>query len=169
MIRAFSTIGSSGIGDPSALSAAIGEVLVATATGLFVAIPAFAFYYVFSNRITVVTVFAEDVISSLFRGMPYEEFAGLEIGDEPVYAASPRNGAVRSTPQVVSVPEPEAAAEEVEQAEEEPPPPAPQPKVVAKPKPKRVAVPQVQCPNCQQPVAIGTEECPNCQTELNWG
>ena len=169
MIRAFSTIGSSGIGDPSALSAAIGEVLVATATGLFVAIPAFAFYYVFSNRITSVTVFAEDVISSLFRGMPYHEFAGLEVGDEPVYAASPRNGSARSRPSVLSVPEPAVADAELEETEEESPPPAPQPKVVVKPKPKRAVVPQVQCPSCQQPVAIGTEQCPNCQTELNWG
>ena len=52
----------------------------------------------------MVTVFAEDVISSLFRGMPYGEFAGMEVGDEPVYAASPRlaltgTGRIALTPQ----------------------------------------------------------------------
>jgi biopolymer transport protein ExbB len=38
MIKAFETLGSAGIGDPSGLSAAIGEVLVATASGLLIAI-----------------------------------------------------------------------------------------------------------------------------------
>ncbi len=172
MIRAFSTIGSSGIGDPSALAAAIGEVLVATATGLFVAIPGFAFYYVFSNRITSVTAFAEDVISSLFRGMPYAEFAGLEVGDEPVYAASPRGGTLPSRVEAAPAPVAEPVVDDSETEAEEaepPPPPVPRPRVVAKPKVKRKAVPQVQCPNCQQPVAIGIDECPNCQTGLNWG
>ena len=50
-MSAFKTLGTSGIGDPSALAGAIGEVLVATATGLFVAIPGFASYYFFRNRI----------------------------------------------------------------------------------------------------------------------
>jgi biopolymer transport protein ExbB len=39
MIKAFAKLGSSGIGDPSGLSAAIGEVLVATASGLIIAYP----------------------------------------------------------------------------------------------------------------------------------
>ena len=34
MMNAFKTLGTSGIGDPSALAGAIGEVLVATASGL---------------------------------------------------------------------------------------------------------------------------------------
>jgi biopolymer transport protein ExbB len=89
MISAFSTLGRSGIGDPSALAAAIGEVLVATATGLFVAIPGFAFYYYFGNRITATTAYTEDVINSLFRGMPYALLAGVQIGDDPIYAAAP--------------------------------------------------------------------------------
>ena len=50
MMSAFSTLGTSGIGDPSALAGAIGEVLVATASGLFIAIPAFAFFYYLRNR-----------------------------------------------------------------------------------------------------------------------
>jgi biopolymer transport protein ExbB len=89
MIRAFATLGQSGIGDPSALAAAIGEVLVATATGLFVAIPAFAFYYIFGNRIAATTAHTEDVINGLFRGMPYHLMTGIEIGDEPICAAPP--------------------------------------------------------------------------------
>ncbi len=89
MIRAFSTLGHSGIGDPSALAAAIGEVLVATATGLFVAVPSFIFYYVFGNRVTATTSYAEEVITGLFRGMPYDQMGGVLIGDEPIYAAAP--------------------------------------------------------------------------------
>ena len=50
MIKAFAKLGSSGIGDPSGLSAAIGEVLVATASGLVIAIPAFGAFYFLRNR-----------------------------------------------------------------------------------------------------------------------
>src|ERR1700683_4883172 len=52
MIRAFGTLGASGIGDPSSLSSAIGEVLTATASGLFIAIPAFMAFYFLRNRAT---------------------------------------------------------------------------------------------------------------------
>jgi biopolymer transport protein ExbB len=89
MIKAFSTLGGSGLTDPSGLAGAIGEVLVATLTGLAVAIPAFFSYYIFGNRITATSAYAEDVINSLFRGMPYEQFVGIQIGDETIYAAPP--------------------------------------------------------------------------------
>jgi len=50
MMSAFETLGTSGVGDPSKLSGAIGEVLVATASGLFIAIPAFISYYLLANQ-----------------------------------------------------------------------------------------------------------------------
>ncbi|HEY5768436.1 MAG TPA: MotA/TolQ/ExbB proton channel family protein [Terrimicrobium sp.] len=90
MMSAFKTLGTSGIGDPSALAGAIGEVLVATATGLFVAIPGFASYYFFRNRIQAVSSSTEEVINNLFRGMPYAYLAGMNIGDDPIYAAIPK-------------------------------------------------------------------------------
>ena len=90
MMSAFKTLGTSGIGDPSALAGAIGEVLVATATGLFVAIPGFASYYFFRNRIHAVSSYTEEVINNLFRGMPYAYLAGMNIGDDPIYAAIPK-------------------------------------------------------------------------------
>ena len=89
MIRAFATLGSSGIGDPSSLSAAIGQVLVATASGLFIAIPAFMAFYFLRNRGTAAMHQIQDVIASLFRKMPYEAMAGVQIGDDIVYAAMP--------------------------------------------------------------------------------
>lgn len=90
MMRAFSTLGASGIGDPSALAGAIGEVLVATATGLFVAIPAFTAYYVFRNWATGAKAYCEDHVNALFRSMPYAEMTGLYYGDEPLFAALPK-------------------------------------------------------------------------------
>lgn len=39
MRRAFAAIGDSGIGDPTALAAAIGETLIATASGFILSIP----------------------------------------------------------------------------------------------------------------------------------
>lgn len=89
MMSAFSTLGTSGIGDPSALAGAIGEVLVATASGLFIAIPAFTFYYVFRNWITAATAYCEDHINMLFRGMPYDYMTGVYFGEEPIFAAVP--------------------------------------------------------------------------------
>jgi len=89
MIRAFATLGASGIGDPSSLSSAIGEVLVATASGLFIAIPAFMAFYFLRNRAMAAIHDIQDIIASLFRKMPYETMVGVHIGDDIIYAANP--------------------------------------------------------------------------------
>lgn len=89
MIGAFGVLGSQGIGDPSALSAKIGEVLTATASGLFIAIPAFMAFYYLRNRAASTVHAIQDVINSLFRKMPYEMLAGVHIGDDELYAAIP--------------------------------------------------------------------------------
>lgn len=89
MIKAFAKLGSSGIGDPSGLSAAIGEVLVATASGLIIAIPAFMAFYFLRNRASASLHHIQDVINSLFRKMPYESLAGVHLGEEELYAAIP--------------------------------------------------------------------------------
>jgi biopolymer transport protein ExbB len=89
MIKAFSTLASSGIGDPSSLSASIGEVLTATASGLFIAIPAFMAFYFLRNRATSAIHQIQDIISTLFRKMPYESMAGVHVGDDVIYAAMP--------------------------------------------------------------------------------
>jgi biopolymer transport protein ExbB len=89
MIKAFAKLGSSGIGDPSGLSAAIGEVLVATASGLIIAIPAFGAFYFLRNRATASLHHIQDVINRLFRKMPYESLAGVHLGDDELYAAIP--------------------------------------------------------------------------------
>ncbi|MEI6493820.1 MAG: MotA/TolQ/ExbB proton channel family protein [Verrucomicrobiota bacterium] len=98
MIKAFATLGSSGIGDPSSLSAAIGEVLVATASGLFIAIPAFGAFYFLRNRAASAIHRIQDVVATLFRKMPYEDLAGVHIGDEELYAARP-NWMTEAAPQ----------------------------------------------------------------------
>ncbi len=89
MIKAFSTLGASGIGDPSKLSEAIGEVLVATASGLLIAIPAFIGYYVLRNRAIRAIHAVQDTMASLFRKMPYDQLVGVNIGDEELFAATP--------------------------------------------------------------------------------
>jgi biopolymer transport protein ExbB len=89
MIKAFATLGSSGIGDPSSLSAAIGEVLVATASGLFIAIPAFGAFYFLRNRAMATMHHIQDTVAMLFRKMPYELVAGIHIGDDELYASVP--------------------------------------------------------------------------------
>ncbi len=89
MIKAFAKLGAAGIGDPSGLSAAIGEVLVATAAGLVIAIPAFIGFYFLRNRATASLHHVQGVINRLFRKMPYESLHGVHLGDEELYAAIP--------------------------------------------------------------------------------
>ena len=89
MIKAFAKLGSSGIGDPSGLSAAIGEVLVATASGLIIAIPAFGAFYFLRNRATDSLHHIQDIVNSLFRKMPYESLVGVHLGDDELFAATP--------------------------------------------------------------------------------
>ena len=89
MIKAFANLGSSGIGDPSGLSAAIGEVLIATASGLLIAIPAFTMFYFLRSRSSHALHHIQDLMQDLFRKMPYEHMSGLHISGEEVYAAMP--------------------------------------------------------------------------------
>ena len=89
MIKAFQQLGAAGIGDPSGLAAAIGEVLVATASGLIIAIPAFGAFYFLRNRAASSLHHIQDIINSLFRKMPYEALNGVHIGDDELYAAIP--------------------------------------------------------------------------------
>jgi biopolymer transport protein ExbB len=89
MIKAFSTLGASGIGDPSSLSGAIGEVLIATASGLVIAIPAFGMFYFLRSRSTSALHHMQDIINQLFRKMPYEALAGVHISGEEIYANTP--------------------------------------------------------------------------------
>jgi biopolymer transport protein ExbB len=81
MMKAFAVLGASGIGDPRGLATSIGEVLMATASGLFIAIPAFISYYIFRNRTQMVIVYADDQIGRLIEEIPYEELQGLRIGE----------------------------------------------------------------------------------------
>ena len=81
MMGAFATLGASGISDPRSLARSIGEVLLATASGLFIAIPAFIFYYIFRNRSQAVIVYADDQINHLIEDIPYEELQGVHIGE----------------------------------------------------------------------------------------
>jgi len=81
MMGAFSVLGKSGITDPRALSTSIGEVLLATASGLFIAIPAFVAYYIFRNRSQMVIVHGDDVVNELVSDIPYDELSGVQIGE----------------------------------------------------------------------------------------
>lgn len=81
MMGAFAVLGSSGVADPRGLALRIGEVLMATASGLFIAIPAFIFYYYFRNLSTIVIGLSDDKLNHLMSDVPYEELHGILIGD----------------------------------------------------------------------------------------
>jgi biopolymer transport protein ExbB len=80
MMGAFAVLAGSGISDPRQLSGKISEVLLATASGLFIAIPAFVAYYIFRNVSQMCIVHADDVVNTLVSDLPYEELQGVQIG-----------------------------------------------------------------------------------------
>ena len=81
MMGAFAVLGQSGVSDPRKLAMSIGEVLLATASGLFIAIPAFIFYYYFRNRINDATVYADSELNQLVEDIPFDEVKGMRIGE----------------------------------------------------------------------------------------
>ncbi len=97
MMGAFAVLGQSGVADPRSLALRIGEVLMATASGLFIAIPAFIFYYYFRNKGTIVIVTADDKLNRLVEDIPFEEISGIKIGENfEAGAGAPVSGAGRS-------------------------------------------------------------------------
>jgi biopolymer transport protein ExbB len=97
MMGAFSVLGSSGVSDPRRLALSIGEVLMATASGLFLAIPAFIFYYFFRNRIATVVLHADNSLNRLIEDIPFAEVEGIKIGESfDAGAGAPVAGATAS-------------------------------------------------------------------------
>lgn len=89
MRGAFASLGTAGIGDPTALAAHIGEVLIATASGLFIAIPAFMGFYFLRNKLQAAIHHLQEESESLFRNAPYEYLKDADVGQEATYAALP--------------------------------------------------------------------------------
>jgi biopolymer transport protein ExbB len=81
MIKAFHTLGDNGISNPAELAKNIGEVLVATCSGLIVAIPAFVFFYILRARAQGAILSAESQVYRLLDDVPYEQLAGVRIGE----------------------------------------------------------------------------------------
>ncbi len=81
MIHAFNTLGQNGITDPAKLAGNIGEVLVATMSGLVVAVPAFVFFYVLRARAQSAILFAESQVYRLLDEIPYDQLSGIRIGE----------------------------------------------------------------------------------------
>ncbi len=81
MIKAFHTLGDNGISNPAELAKNIGEVLVATASGLIVAIPAFVFFYILRARAQGAILYAESQVYHLLDDVPYEQLSGIKIGE----------------------------------------------------------------------------------------
>ena len=81
MMGAFSALAGAGVSDPRVLAGKIGEVLLATASGLFIAIPAFVSYYIFRNVSQMCIVHADDIVNTLIMDIPYDELAGVQIGE----------------------------------------------------------------------------------------
>jgi len=69
IITAFSDISTQGMGGPSVIAAGISEALVATATGLLVAIPALMFYNYFTKGIANLALELESTAFQIYRDL----------------------------------------------------------------------------------------------------
>jgi biopolymer transport protein ExbB len=96
MIGAFKALGDNGISNPSLLAGKIGEVLVATMSGLLVAVPAFIFFYVLRARAQGAILHAESQVYRLLDDIPYEQVSGLRIGENFSADESAKTHAARS-------------------------------------------------------------------------
>jgi biopolymer transport protein ExbB len=81
MIGAFHALGDNGISNPSLLAGKIGEVLIATMSGLVVAVPAFIFFYVLRSRAQSAILHSESQVYRLLDDIPYDQLAGVRIGE----------------------------------------------------------------------------------------
>jgi len=104
MMGAFAVLGSSGMGNPKELAGKISEVLLATAAGLFIAIPAFVAYYVFRNMSQASIVHADDIVNTLIIDVPYEELGGMQVGENFAAAGAPAPMAVASAAPAAAAP-----------------------------------------------------------------
>jgi len=90
MKGAFGSLGTAGLsGGVGELAAHIGEVLVATATGLLVAIPAFMAFYFLRNKLQGAVHQLQETSEHLFRNAPYDYLKDADVGQEETYAALP--------------------------------------------------------------------------------
>ena len=76
MIKAFNTMGTTGMGKPELLAANIGEALITTATGLVIAIPAMFFFFAFKKGF-------QKTLATLGRNIGFL-FDALQTGKEPI-------------------------------------------------------------------------------------
>jgi biopolymer transport protein ExbB len=81
MIGAFKTLGDNGIANPSLLAGKIGEVLVATMSGLVVAVLAFIFFYILRAQAQRAILHAESQVYLLLDDVPYDQLSGVTIGE----------------------------------------------------------------------------------------
>jgi biopolymer transport protein ExbB len=96
MIGAFKALGDNGIANPSLLAGKIGEVLVATMSGLVVAVPAFIFFYVLRARAQSAILHAESQVYRLLDDIPYEQLSGVRIGENFASEPSAKSRSIRT-------------------------------------------------------------------------
>lgn len=96
MIGAFKTLGDNGISNPSLLAGKIGEVLIATMSGLVVAVPAFIFFYILRARAQSAILHAESQVYRLLDDIPYEQLSGVRIGENFGSDQSAKSRSIRS-------------------------------------------------------------------------
>ena len=140
MMGAFATLGASGISDPRGLATSIGEVLMATASGLFIAIPAFIFYYIFRNRSQMVIVYADDKINQIIADLPYDDLVGNVGHAAPVHTGAPIRTVQTPSPAEMPLRDSSDVSSSL----------------------------IMKCPVCSDLITQGQTPCPHCGTTLDW-
>jgi biopolymer transport protein ExbB len=96
MIGAFKTLGDNGISNPALLAGKIGEVLIATMSGLVVAVPAFIAFYILRSWAQSAILNAESEVYRLLDDVPYDQLSGVRIGPDFGTDAASKSRSLRS-------------------------------------------------------------------------
>ena len=76
MIKAFASLGTSGMGNPKVLAANISEALWTTASGLVIALPAVFLYYFFRDKLTTKVAEVDKHASRMLNSLRRTVYAG---------------------------------------------------------------------------------------------
>jgi biopolymer transport protein ExbB len=76
MIKAFQSLGTSGMGNPKVLAANISEALWTTASGLVIALPAVFLYYFFRDKLTARVADVDKIASRMLNSLRRTVYAG---------------------------------------------------------------------------------------------
>ena len=177
MVGAFNAMAYGGaVGDPTKLAGDIGEALITTLSGLVVAIPCMAVYFILANRLKQMMSSVQMVITELMDMVDFKELpADLVVATKEMKAKAIAGTLVKSESAkidrkatTVKAPSAKSAPAKAPVAKAPSTKPAAKEQTPLEGSEGEAAAELVPCPNCNNEIEVGIERCPHCNTEIEW-